>query len=246
MRIISWNVNGIRACIKSGSLTDFLKKDDPDIICFQEIKALEGDFEYFDGYYTYLNSAERKGYSGVAVFSKIKPNYVKKGQDSEGRVLELGFDDFILFNVYFPNGQKDENRLNYKLNFYSEFFKYVQDLRLAGKNIIICGDYNIAHQEIDLARPKQNENTSGFLRVERDWLDKIVQMNYVDTFRHFHKEPNNYSWWSYRFNARKNNVGWRIDYFFVNKEFLSKVKDAFILPDVLGSDHAPVGVEVLL
>ncbi|MCP4481526.1 MAG: exodeoxyribonuclease III [bacterium] len=246
MRIISWNVNGLRACIRKGSFLDFIEKHNPDIICLQEMKAKEEDLttilEQFSQYHILLNPAEKKGYSGVAVFSKIKPNYVKKGKDSEGRILELGFDNFTLFNVYFPNGQKNEERLNYKLNFYADLFEYIQNLRKQGQDTVICGDYNTAHQEIDLARPKQNENTSGFLRIERDWLDKIIQMKYFDTFRYFNKDPENYSWWSYRFKARERNVGWRIDYFFVNEEFISKVIDAFILQDVLGSDHAPVGI----
>jgi len=248
MKIISWNVNGIRAAVKKGFL-DFLKSEEPDILCIQETKALTTDLpeEVLNppGYYGIWFSAEKKGYSGVAIFTKIKPIEIFKGFgvekfDREGRVLQTNFKDFILFNVYFPNGQMNDERLQYKLNFYKEFFTYCDDLRKSGNHLIICGDYNIAHKEIDLANPKQNEKVSGFLPIERKWLDKIIKDGYVDTFRLFNKEPKQYTWWTYRFAARNRNVGWRIDYFFTNKEFVPKIKNASIMPHILGSDHCPV------
>ncbi len=252
MKLISWNVNGIRACLQKGFL-DFLKKENPDILCVQEIKAGEQDLnkETFNslGYNVICNSAERRGYSGTASFIKHKPKNIKTifsfDYYKEGRVIETEYNNFILFNVYFPNGQRDLERLQYKLDFYKDFFNYCNELKAKGKNIIVCGDFNTAHKEIDLANPKANEKYSGFLPEERAWLDKIVDdFNYVDTFREFHKEPEQYSWWTYRFGARKKNIGWRLDYFFVNKEFISHVKDAYIMQDVMGSDHCPVGLEL--
>ncbi|MBT3261475.1 exodeoxyribonuclease III [bacterium] len=255
MKIISWNVNGIRACVNKGFL-DYLQSEEPDILCLQESKAqieqLSDHILNPSGYFGIWHSAQKKGYSGVATLIKknLKPLNVVEGlgiekYDSEGRVLQTEFENFVLFNVYFPNGQMNEKRLQYKLDFYQELFTLVNDLKSQGKNIIICGDYNIAHTEIDLAHPKANENYSGFLPIERAWLDKIIKWGYVDTFRHFHKEPENYTWWSYRAGARRKNVGWRIDYFFVNKEFLLHVKATAIQQDVLGSDHCPVKLEFL-
>lgn len=250
-RVISWNVNGIRACAKKGFL-DYLKSDDPDMICLQETKALESDLEEClrqpPGYYSAFHSAQRKGYSGTAIFTKHKPLEVLHGfgnpkYDCEGRVLMAEYDEFILFSVYFPNGQQGEERLCYKLEFYQDFFDYCQDLRAQGKSLVISGDYNTAHTEIDLANPKENQNTSGFMPIERAWLDKIVdEYGYIDTFREFHKQPDQYSWWSYRTQARTRNVGWRIDYFFITPDLRDNLTDAFIHQDVLGSDHCPVGI----
>jgi len=250
MKLISWNVNGIRACVKKGFL-EYLKTESPDILCLQETKALPSDLEDHvlnpSGYYSAWHSAERKGYSGVSLITKKKPVNVVNGMgipafDAEGRVIMGDYEDFVLYGVYFPNGQSGDDRLNYKLDFYDAFFEMTNDQLKQGRNVIICGDYNIAHKEIDLANPKQNENYSGFLPVERAWLDRIETMGYVDTFRQFNQEPDHYSWWTYRANARARNIGWRIDYFWVNQAFLPKVSSAFIQPNISGSDHCPVGI----
>jgi len=250
MKIISWNVNGIRACLKKGFL-EYLKDEDPDILFIQETKAHEHQLpeEILDpmGYRTVWHSAERPGYSGVALFTKENPLEVYEGfgieeYDREGRVIGAEYGDFIVFGVYFPNGQMREERLQYKLNFYRDFFDHCNTLVKEGRNVIICGDYNTAHKEIDLARPKENEETSGFLPIERDWLDRHVDDGFVDTFREFHKEPDEYTWWTYRMGARARNVGWRIDYFFANKSFIPNIKDSFIKQDVMGSDHCPLGI----
>jgi len=252
MRILSWNVNGLRAADKKG-LYDWFKKDQPEILCLQEIKAMKEQLpphlKNSPGYNIYIRSAERKGYSGVATYSKQKPIDVKDGFgierfDNEGRTLITEFEDFVLFNIYFPNGKKNQERLDYKLDFYDTFLGYADNLKAEGKNIVVCGDFNTAHKEIDLARPKENEKVSGFLPVERAWIDTFIDHGYVDTFRHFNKEPGQYSWWDMKTGARERNVGWRIDYFFVNKEFISKVKNAFIMKDVIGSDHCPVGIDI--
>jgi exodeoxyribonuclease-3 len=252
MRLISWNVNGIRAAERKG-LFDWFKKDSPDIFCVQEIKALPDQFPLHlkntPKYHVYINSAERKGYSGVATYTKQKPVSVKTGFgiekfDSEGRTLITEFADFVLFNIYFPNGKQNQERLDYKLEFYDTFLSYADNMIAEGKNIIVCGDFNTAHKEIDLAHPKANENVSGFLPIERAWIDRFIEHGYIDTFRQFNKKPDKYTWWSMRTKARERNVGWRIDYFFVNNSFLSKVKNAFILQDVMGSDHCPIGIEI--
>jgi len=252
MRILSWNVNGIRAADKKG-FYNWFKKDQPDILCLQEIKAMEEQFpphlRNTPNYNVYVRSAERKGYSGVATYAKEKPIDVKTGFgiekfDDEGRILITEYPGFVLFNIYFPNGKRDQERLDYKLDFYDTFLAYADNLKAEGKNIVVCGDFNTAHKEIDLARPKENEKISGFLPIERAWIDTFIDHGYVDTFRYFNKEPGQYSWWDMKTKARERNVGWRIDYFFVNKEFISKVKNAFIMKDVMGSDHCPVGIEI--
>jgi exodeoxyribonuclease-3 len=252
MRLISWNVNGIRAADRKG-LFQWFQTGSPDVLCLQEIKALPEQFpphlRNTPCYHIYINSAERKGYSGVATFTKKQSINVKKGFgiekfDREGRVLITEFSSFVLFNVYFPNGKKDDERLEYKLDFYDTFLSYADNLKAEGKNIVVCGDFNTAHKEIDLAHPKANENRSGFLPIERMWIDTFVDHGYIDTFRFFNKEPDQYSWWDMKSRARERNVGWRIDYFFVNKEFLPRLKKAFILQDVIGSDHCPVGIEI--
>ncbi len=195
------------------------------------------------------DATSKKGYSGVGVYSRLPPVSVKAGFgidqfDREGRILELDFDDFIFFNVYFPNGQMSDERLAYKLDFYDAFFEYTDQLKADGRSIIITGDYNIAHNEIDLKNPKANANRSGFLRIERDWLDRIKSRGYVDTFRHFYPEVIKYSWWSYRFKARERNAGWRIDYFFVTQDIIDEgwIVEPFIDNTVLGSDHCPIGL----
>ena len=255
MKIVSWNVNGLRAAYKKGFI-DSVEQMQPDILCLQETKlqAEQRSEEMVNpvGYRSYWDYAStRKGYSGVAVYAKEEPLNDRCGFgidrfDCEGRVLELDYERFILFNIYFPNGQKDEERLQYKLDFYRDFFSYADSLKASGRSLIITGDFNTAHNEIDLKNPKSNKDRSGFLRIERDVLDDIVSRGYVDTFRHFYPETIKYSWWSYRFNARKNNAGWRIDYFFVSRDLIDDgvVKDAFILNEIEGSDHCPVGIEL--
>jgi exodeoxyribonuclease-3 len=252
MRILSWNVNGIRAADRKG-LFDLFKKYQPEVLCLQEIKAMKEQIpphlKNTPNYNVYIRSAERKGYSGVATYAKQKPIQIKDGFgiekfDNEGRILITEFENFVLFNIYFPNGKKNQERLDYKLDFYDTFLAYADNLKAEGKNIVVCGDFNTAHKEIDLARPKENEKISGFLPIERAWIDTFIDHGYVDTFRHFNKEPDQYSWWSMRTRARERNIGWRIDYFFVNKEFISKVKNAFIMQDVMGSDHCPIGIEI--
>ena len=252
MRLISWNVNGIRAADKKG-LFNWFKKEKPEILCLQETKALPEQLPPYlrstPGYHIFFNSAERKGYSGVATYSNNKPVDVKTGFgikkfDNEGRILITEYPSFVLFNIYFPNGKQSQERLDYKLDFYDTFLGYADNLKAEGKNIVVCGDFNTAHQEIDLARPKENEKISGFLPIERAWIDTFIDHGYVDTFRYFNKKPDQYSWWDMKTGARERNVGWRIDYFFVNKEFMPNVKKAFIMQDVTGSDHCPIGIDV--
>ena len=252
MKILSWNVNGIRAAYKKG-LFEWINKESPDILCLQETKALQEQVPFqlknMPGYNIYWCSAERKGYSGVVTFTKEKPIDVKKGFgidkfDIEGRILITEYPSFMLFNIYFPNGKKNQERLEYKLDFYDTFLAYADNIKAKGKNIVVCGDFNTAHKEIDLARPKENEKVSGFLPIERAWIDTFIDHGYVDTFRHYNNEPDQYSWWDMKTRARDRNVGWRIDYFFVNKEFIQYVKKAFIHQDIMGSDHCPVGIVI--
>ncbi len=252
MKLVSWNVNGIRACVNKGHFLEYLQSEEPDVIGIQEIKAMPDQLEERvlnpSGYYSIWHSAQKKGYSGVAIFTKQKPKMVLEGFgvdkfDNEGRAVIAEYDNFVFVNCYFPNGKRDEERLLYKLDFYKAIFDFCNDLRSRGKNIVIVGDYNTAHKEIDLARPKENEKVSGFLPIERQWLDKIIdEFGYVDTFRQFNKEPKQYTWWDQVTRARDRNVGWRIDYVFVNKEFMPKVKSAFIHQNIMGSDHCPVGI----
>ena len=252
MKVLSWNVNGIRAVDRKGFFQWFTKEK-PDVICLQEIKAqkeqLPSHLRNTPNYHLCINSAEKKGYSGVATYTKQKPLDVKMGFgiekfDREGRILITEYSKFILFNIYFPNGKKNQERLDYKLDFYDTFLAYADNLKAKGKNIVVCGDFNTAHKEIDLARPKENEKISGFLPIERAWIDTFIDHGYIDTFREFNKQSEQYSWWDMKTRARERNVGWRIDYFFVNKEFMKYVKNAFILQEVLGSDHCPIGIEI--
>ena len=255
MKILCWNVNGIRAVLKKG-LLEWLQKESPDVVCFQETKIssdlITPEFtKVFEdlGYQTFWNSAEKKGYSGVATFCKKSPKAVVKGFsigkfDAEGRVLMTEHDDFVLFNIYFPNGKKDQLRLDYKMEFYQEVFKHWEKLRKKQKNILICGDYNTAHQEIDLARPKENSKVSGFLPIEREWLDQLVVKGYVDTLRVFDQSAGLYTWWDQVTRARDRNVGWRIDYFWATQTLVPRIKKSFIQADVMGSDHCPIGVEL--
>lgn len=251
MKILSWNVNGIRAVQKKGFL-EWIGKESPDILCLQETKAMpeQLDEELLNpaGYTSYWNHPERKGYAGVAVYTREKPENVETDFgpdkfDTEGRALFLHYKDFILMNLYYPNGGSGPVRLKYKLDFYDAFLEYADSLK--NRKLVICGDVNTAHKEIDLARPKQNEMVSGFLPEERAWLDKLVSHGYIDTFREFNQEGGNYSWWDYKTRSRERNVGWRIDYFFVTKKIMPRVKNAFIMTEVTGSDHCPVGIELV-
>ncbi|MBU3171037.1 exodeoxyribonuclease III [Clostridium estertheticum] len=250
MKIYSWNVNGIRA-IKNKGFIEWVESEQPEVLCLQETKIQEDqisdELKNIEGYYSYFCCAQKKGYSGVAIYTKQKPISIMRGIgiekfDSEGRILIAEFENFTLFNIYFPNGQKDEDRLNYKMEFYDELLAYCEKLRKKGKKLIICGDYNTAHNVIDLKNPKANEKYSGFLPIERAWMDKFISHGYVDTFRYLHEEEVKYSWWSYRFKARENNAGWRLDYFFITKDLLSELKEASILNEVIGSDHCPVSI----
>ena len=249
-KLISWNVNGIRAACKKGFL-DWFRKESPDVLCLQEIKAQEiqvpADLLKLPGYTSHWNPAQRPGYSGVAVFTRVPALAVKKGLgakhvDSEGRVLEMEFRDFTLLNIYFPNGKMGPERLRFKLDFYEEALRYFLFLRKKGKRLVICGDYNTAHKPIDLKNPKENEKISGFLPVERAWLDKLVSSGFIDTFRALHPEPDQYTWWDLRTRARERNVGWRIDYHFISEDLKPHLKEAFISPQVTGSDHCPAGI----
>lgn len=255
MKIVSWNVNGIRACFNKGAFYEMLDDVNPDILFVQETKCqpdqVPAELENPRGYFSDYFSAQKKGYSSVAIFTKIKPIQIFKKIgveefDDEGRVIGAEFDDFIAFGIYFPNGQQSELRLDYKLRFYQTFFDYCKELKeFYKKPIIISGDFNTAHKEIDLARPKENQDVSGFLPIERQWLDKVIESyKYTDTFRNFNQDPDQYSWWTYRANARSRNIGWRIDYVFADAEALSLTKDAFILQHIKGSDHCPVGINL--
>jgi exodeoxyribonuclease-3 len=249
-RLLCWNVNGIRA-IKNKGFLDWLQEESPDILCLQETKAqpdqLDADLKEPPGYQTYWNFPEKKGYAGVAVYTREKPQDVKYDLgggtlDIEGRVITVKYGAFTLMNIYFPNGGAGNKRVPYKMDFYDVFLNYADALVKAGQKLIVCGDVNTAHKEIDLARPKENVKNTGFLPEERAWLDKFVAHGYVDTFRHFHKEPEQYTYWDMKTGARARNVGWRIDYFFVSENLLPSVTSAFILPEVMGSDHCPIGI----
>ncbi|MDD5398167.1 MAG: exodeoxyribonuclease III [Dehalococcoidia bacterium] len=278
MKLISWNVVSMRNMLDKANLTpagqpslpflDWLKRESPDVICFQETKLQQPQIppalENPAGYFTLWSFAEKKGYSGVATFSRKKPLSHSSGLgidrfDSEGRVLMTEYPGFKLFNVYFPkaysprevatarkegaaNADKMAERLPFKLAFYDALLDHVDRLSARGEKIVICGDFNVAHTEIDLARPRENRETSGFLPEERAWMDKLTDHGYVDTFRHLHKDAGHYTWWSYRFKARDKDIGWRLDYFFISRNLAGSLTDAFILKDVWGSDHCPVGI----
>lgn len=251
MKIISWNVNGIRAAAKKSFFKD-LEMMDPDIICLQETKAQDHQvaetLESVGHFHIFSNSAQRPGYSGTAVISKIKPLSISKDidvseHDTEGRVLCLEFEQFFLVNVYVPNSGAELARLSYRQDWDKAFFGYLKNLEKV-KPLIICGDLNVAHREIDLARPRDNYNkTAGYMQEEIDGMDRLIEGGFADTFRHFYPgQAERYSWWSFRAGARHRNIGWRIDYFLVSRAFLPKVKDAFIMEEITGSDHCPVGV----
>ncbi|MBT6691153.1 exodeoxyribonuclease III [Candidatus Parcubacteria bacterium] len=249
LKILCWNVNGIRAVIRKGFL-DFLKKQKPDILCIQEIKISdtarhEQQFD-FPGYQEFWNSAQRPGYSGTAILVKdgIKVNYLDSlSWDDEGRVQILDVGKYYLVNIYFPNANHELSRLDFKIKFSDKLLLHLKKLEKK-KPLIITGDYNVAHNEIDLARPKPNVGNPGFTAEERAWMNKFLGKGFKDTFRELHPNKIQYSWWSYRANARVNNVGWRIDYFCVSNKILKKIRRAYILDKILGSDHAPVGIEI--
>ena len=250
MKIISWNVNGIRAVLKKGFL-EFVSKENPDIICIQETKASpeQVDLNLENYPYKYWNSAIKKGYSGTAIFSKIKPIAIENDlkiekHDQEGRVICFELDNYYLVTVYTPNSKRDLSRLNYRHKEWDvDFLKYLQKLE-SKKPVIFCGDLNVAHKEIDLKNPKSNKKNAGFTEEEREGFENYVKAGFVDTFRMFNKDPDHYTWWSYMFNSRAKNVGWRIDYFCVSDIIKNKVQEARILPDVMGSDHAPILIEM--
>ena len=252
MKIISYNVNGIRAAMKKG-FAEWLQQANPDVICLQEIKALEEqvDVEAIEnaGYpYHYWFSAQKKGYSGVAIFCKEKPNHIEYGtgietMDFEGRNLRIDYDEVSIMSLYLPSGTNSA-RLDFKLNFMAEFQEYVNELKKDIPNLVICGDYNICHEAIDIHNPVANKNSSGFLPVEREWIGNFMDSGFIDSFRHLNKEPHHYTWWSYRANSRANNKGWRIDYHMVSKPLQENIKRAVILPDAKHSDHCPLMVEL--
>ena len=251
MKIISYNVNGIRAAINKGFI-DWLRESNIDVICIQETKANKEQVEINllekIGYHNYWFSAQKKGYSGVAIFSKKPPNNVIYGTkinhiDYEGRVIQVDYDELSIISLYLPSGTNID-RLEYKFKFMKDFKEYIDDLKIRYPKLIICGDYNICHKEIDIHDPIRNKNISGFLPEERQWLDKFINSGFIDSFRHLNSEPHNYSWWSYRANSRVNNKGWRIDYALVSESLKKNINNSFILNSVKHSDHCPVGVEI--
>lgn len=252
MKLISYNVNGIRSAINKG-FVQWLKEENPDVIGLQEIKATEQDIDrsiFLDlGYELYWHPAVKKGYSGVAIFTKIKPKTVKYGMgtnkyDDEGRIIQADFDGFSFISSYFPSGTTGDVRQDFKYEFLDDVYGYVQDLLRENKKLILSGDYNICHKPIDIHNPISNKNSSGFLPEERAWMDKFTDSGFIDTFRYFNSEAHHYSWWSYRANSRAKNLGWRIDYHMATKELQNKLKSAVILPHVNHSDHCPIVLEI--
>lgn len=251
MKLISWNVNGIRACLKKGFM-EFFNEINADIFCIQESKMQEGQAEIeLKGYYQYWNSAEKKGYSGTAIFTKIKPLNVFYGigieeHDKEGRVITLEFEEFYMVDIYTPNSKRELERLDYRMIWEDEIRKYLLQLNKK-KPVIMCGDLNVAHKEIDLKNPKTNHKNAGFTDEERNKMTELLNAGFTDSFRYLYPNKENaYSWWSYMFNAREKNVGWRIDYFIVSKTIEKNIENAIIYPEVLGSDHCPVGLKINL
>lgn len=250
MKITTWNVNGYRAILRKKAL-EWVPEVDPDILCLQEIKVkpeqLSDDEQELEGYSSIWNPAERPGYSGVVTFHKSEPLEIEKGFgfekfDVEGRVIRTNQEDFYLYNIYFPNGGQENKRVPYKLEFYEKLLEICDDLHEKGKNIIITGDFNTAHNEIDLANPKSNEKNTGFLPEEREWIDKYLEHQFVDAFRALYPEREKYTWWTYRFNSRARDVGWRLDYFLVSESLMDRVEDVVIHGNIMGSDHCPVSL----
>ncbi len=252
MKIYSYNVNGIRAAVTKG-LIDWLKIENPDIVCFQEIKANEADIDTaaFEalGYKCYWFSAQKKGYSGTGIITKIAPSKIIKGNgqevgDFEGRTIQVLIEDILIINTYFPSGSSGEERQGYKMQFLQEYLTWLQTLQKKHKKIIVCGDYNICHKPIDIHDPVGNKNSSGFLPEERAWMDDFFNTGMIDSFRQVNPHPHQYSWWTFRANARANNKGWRIDYISVSQALKASIKDAFILPEAKHSDHCPVALVI--
>jgi exodeoxyribonuclease-3 len=253
VKITTWNVNGLRAVMGKG-VWDWVRAETPDVVCLQEIKARpeqldEAYHQQFEGYQTIWNPAQRPGYSGVATFLREPHLELQLGLgfpefDVEGRVICTRHPGFMLYNIYFPNGQRGQDRVDFKLDFYARLLNTCDQLHAAGEQIVICGDFNTAHREIDLANPKSNEKTSGFLPEERVWIDHYLAHGFVDAYRVLYPERVQYTWWTYITNARKRNVGWRLDYFLVSESFMSRVKDVVIHDQVMGSDHCPVTLEI--
>jgi exodeoxyribonuclease-3 len=251
-KIVTYNLNGIRSAMSKG-LIDWIKATNPDILCFQELKAEPGqlDLKVFDdaGYYHYWYPAQKKGYSGVAIFTKRKPDHVEYGcgieeYDFEGRVIRADYGDVSVMSVYHPSGSSGEDRQAFKMKWLADFQKYIDELKKTRKKLIISGDYNICHMPIDIHNPKSNANSSGFLPEEREWIDNFMKSGFVDSYRHFNKDPHNYTWWSFRFNSRAKNLGWRIDYNLVTNNLADKMKRAVILPEAKHSDHCPCVLEI--
>lgn len=251
MKIISWNVAGLRSCFSKG-LLDFMKKEDADCYCFQEVKCQEDQIpesiKAMKEYLVFHTVAKKKGYSGVSIYTKVKPLKIIYGLgqdlfDSEGRVLTLEFKDFFLINAYFPHSNRELKRLDFKLDFNKHFLDFCKKLEKT-KPVIIASDFNVAHKEIDLANPKQNMKNAGFTKEEREWFDSFLDYGFIDTFREFEKNPGHYTWWGYRFGLRERNIGWRVDYFVISRSLRPKLKKADILKDTMGSDHAPIMVEI--
>ena len=249
MRLISWNVNGLRACLQKNFM-EYFTFSDADFFCLQETKMQEGQADLeIEGYYRFMSSAEKKGYSGTLIYSKIKPLNVVYGIDGkyndEGRLITLEYDKFYLVNSYTPNSQEELKRLDYRMEYEDNLREYIVSLNQV-KPVILCGDLNVAHEPIDLKNPKSNERNPGYSIEERTKMSMLLKSGFVDSFRYLYPEKVGYSWWSYRFQARQKNIGWRIDYFIVSEHLKNRIKDAFILPDVLGSDHCPIGLDILL
>jgi exodeoxyribonuclease-3 len=251
-KIISYNVNGIRAALKKDWL-NWLQTVDPDIVCLQETKVQpqQLDLSLFEaiGYHTYWHSAEKKGYSSVALFSKTKPKHVEYGcgiakYDEEGRILRADFDSFSILSCYFPSGTTGDERQDFKMTFLADFYQYINQLKEQIPHLIVSGDINICHTEIDIHNPIRNKNTSGFKPEERAWISQLLNSGWVDTFRHLNKNPHQYTWWTYRAGARSKNLGWRIDYHFITESLLNKLKRSVILADVVHSDHCPILLEI--
>lgn len=253
MKIFSWNVNGLRAALNRNGM-DWQTEHLPEVLCLQEIKTRpdqlsESQHSVFDDHWACWNPAERAGYSGVATFSRIQPIETSLGMgvaefDTEGRIIQTRFPGFRLFNIYFPNGQRDQGRLTYKLDFYAELLNYCDKLHQRGEKIILCGDFNTSHREIDLRNPKQNENNSGFMPIERAWIDAYLAHGFRDAYRELYPDRVQYTWWTYRMRARERNIGWRLDFFLVSDELMPSVQDVVIHAEIAGSDHCPVALHL--
>jgi exodeoxyribonuclease-3 len=252
MKIVTYNVNGIRAAMSKG-LIDWISQVSPDVLCVQEIKANPdqvGVFEFEElGYHHYWYPAQKKGYSGVAIFTKQKPKHIEYGcgikeYDDEGRILRIDFEEFSVMSVYHPSGSSGDMRQAFKMEWLEAFLNYINQLKATYPNLVICGDFNICHKAIDIHNPKSNANTSGFLPEEREWMEQFINSGFVDSFRYFNQEPHQYSWWSYRAGSRAKNLGWRIDYNFVTDNLKNRISRSVILPSAIHSDHCPVLLEM--